>query len=170
MMLKTKPENKNHINHYRTFFEDNVRQHLERVKGVGSLFVFGGTENELHVDLDMQKMAQYNVTINQISGAVTQANTTVSAGVLGIGRKNYRVRTISQFQTPEDALDVVIFDDGLKRVYLRRYCQRSQGLQERDRRRAPQRRADYRDRCPQGTGRQRAGHDRSGRTGGRTPE
>ena len=67
----------------------------------------------------MEKLAQHNITIDQISAAVASANSTISAGVLGIGRKNYRIRTIGQFQSPGDALDVVVFDDGLKRVYLR---------------------------------------------------
>ncbi len=119
MMLKTTPENKQSIDHFKTFFEDNVRQHLERVEGVGSLLTFGGTENELDVTLDMAKLATYNVSINQLSGSIKSANSTISAGVLGIGRKNYRIRTIGQFQNPEDVLDVVVFDDGLKRVYLR---------------------------------------------------
>ncbi len=119
MMLKTTPENKQSINHFKTFFEDNVRQHLERVEGVGSLLIFGGTENELDVTLDMEKLATYNISINQLSGAIQAANSTISAGVLGIGRKNYRIRTIGQFQNPEDVLDVVVFDDGLKRVYLK---------------------------------------------------
>jgi HAE1 family hydrophobic/amphiphilic exporter-1 len=119
MMLKTKEENRHHINEFRTFFEDNIRQHLERVPGVGSLFVFGGTENELHVTLDTARMARHRITINQITGAIQSANTTISAGVLGMGRKNYRIRTIGQFQQPEDVLDVVVFDDGIKRVYLR---------------------------------------------------
>ncbi len=130
MMLRTKPENRNHINIYRTFFEDNVRQHLERVKGVGSIFAFGGTENELHVELDIQKMAQHKVTIDQLSGALTKANATISAGVLGIGRKNYRVRTIGQFQSPEDALNVVVYEDGLKRVYLRDIATVSRGYKK----------------------------------------
>lgn len=118
-VIKTKEENPNHINHYRTFFEDNVRQHIERVEGVGSLLVFGGTEAEMHVTLDMKEMAKNNITINQISTALRNANATTSAGVLGIGRKNYRIRTLGQFQNPEDILQVVVFDDGLKRVYLR---------------------------------------------------
>jgi len=118
-MLKTTKDNPNSINHYRTYFEDNVRQHLERVEGVGSLLIFGGTESELHVTLDMVEMARYNISINQITNALKNANATVSAGVLGIGRKNYRIRTIGQFQKPEDVLDVVVFEDGLKRVYLR---------------------------------------------------
>jgi len=118
-VLKTREDNPNHINTYRTYFEDNVRQHIERVPGVGSLLVFGGTEAEMHVTLDMTEMARYNISINQISAALKNANATTSAGVLGIGRKNYRIRTMGQFQTPGDVMDVVVFDDGIKRVYLR---------------------------------------------------
>ncbi len=119
MTLKTMPDNKDHINQFRTFFEDNVRQHLERVNGVGSLMVFGGTDTTLDVIIDAQKMARYNVSINQIIASIRHANQNISAGILGMAKKSYRIRTINQFQTPEDALDVVIFDDGIKRVYLR---------------------------------------------------
>ncbi|GAB6194059.1 efflux RND transporter permease subunit [Desulfocastanea catecholica] len=119
MVVRPKKDNPENITHYMTFFEDNIRQHFERIKGVGSMFVFGGTEDELHVTLDMEKMAQNKITIKQVSAVIQQANATTSAGVLGIGRKNYRIRTIGQFQSPADALDVVVYDDGLKRVYLR---------------------------------------------------
>lgn len=132
MMLKTSPENTEHINRFRTFFEDNIRQRLERVKGVGSLFVFGGTENELHITIDPEKMARYKVTINQVSEAVRRANRDVSAGVLGIDRKNYRIRTTSQFQTPSDPLEVVIFDDGINRVHLRDVAESSAGHHKED--------------------------------------
>ena len=130
MMLKKTPENKAHINTFKTFFEDHVRQHLERVKGVGSVLVFGGTEDELHVELDIARMAQHNISIGQISTAVTNANSTISAGVLGIGRKNYRIRTTGQFQKPEAVLDVVVYDDGLKRVYLRDVVNVSRGYKK----------------------------------------
>ncbi|MGI9536416.1 MAG: efflux RND transporter permease subunit, partial [Desulfocapsaceae bacterium] len=125
--LRPKPENEEHINHYRTFFENDVRQHLERVEGVGSLLVFGGTEDELHVELDIKKMATYNITFDQITGAITRANSTISAGVLGVGRKNYRIRTVGQFQSPAEALDVVVYEDGMSRVYLRDIVNVSKG-------------------------------------------
>ncbi|WP_419176187.1 efflux RND transporter permease subunit [Desulfosediminicola sp.] len=129
-MLKTREDNPNHINTYRTYFEDNVRQHIERVPGVGSLLVFGGTEAEMHVTLDMTEMARYNISINQISSVLKNANATTSAGVLGIGRKNYRIRTMGQFQSPEDVMDVVVFDDGIKRVYLRDIAKVDPGYDE----------------------------------------
>ncbi|PID44425.1 MAG: acriflavin resistance protein [Proteobacteria bacterium] len=119
MTLRTLLGNKQKINTYKTYFDDSVKQQIERVKGVGTVLVFGGTENELQVELDMNKMARYRLSIGQIAAAVNGANATISAGILGIGRKNYRIRTIGQFQNPQDVLNVVVFDDGLKRIYLR---------------------------------------------------
>ena len=80
MILKTRPENARHINEFRTFFEDNVRQHLERVKGVGSLLVFGGTDTTLDVVLDVRELARANITINQVIDALKKANQNISAG------------------------------------------------------------------------------------------
>ncbi|MBU1710232.1 MAG: efflux RND transporter permease subunit [Proteobacteria bacterium] len=130
--LKTKPGNDQHINTFKTFFENNVRQHLERVPGVGSLLVFGGTENELHITIDMNKMARHNISIGQITKAIQNSNRNISAGVLGMGKKNYRIRTVSQFQSPEDAMDVVLFDDGIKRVYLRDVAEVDLGYKKED--------------------------------------
>ncbi len=127
MMLKPLAGNSESINHYLSYFEDNVRQHLERVKGVGSLFIFGGTLSELNITLDMDRMASHNISINQVISAVRNANQTNSAGVLGIGRKNYRIRTMGQFQSPADAMEVVVFDDGIKRVYLREIAEVANG-------------------------------------------
>jgi len=132
MVLKTKPGNTKPINQFKTFFEDNVRQYLERVNGVGSLLVFGGTDTTLDVIIDAQKMARYNVSINQIIASIQRANQNISAGILGMAKKNYRIRTISQFQTPDDALDVVIFDDGINRVYLRDVAQVKKGYKKED--------------------------------------
>jgi len=118
MVLKVTNDNPEPINHYRTFFEDHIRQHLERIKGIGSLLVFGGTENELDIIVDMEALARHNISINQVIRAVTQANTNVSAGVMAMGKKNYRIRTVSQFQNQNDPLTVVLADNGISRTYL----------------------------------------------------
>ena len=132
MMLETDADNPDHINGFRTFFENSVRQRIERVPGVGSLFVFGGTENRLEVILEMDEMAKRGITIKQVLTSLQRANKTVSAGVLGMGRKNYRIRTTSQFQTPDDLLDVVVVDDGIKRVFLRDVARVEQGHRKED--------------------------------------
>ncbi|MEH0018187.1 MAG: efflux RND transporter permease subunit [Desulfobacter sp.] len=119
IMFKTLPDNPRPIATYKTFFENDLRQHMERVKGVGSLFVGGGTETEVHIEIDPQKLARFDLTIDQVIERIRGANRNTSAGIMGIGKKDYRIRTVSQFESPQDALATVVYDDGIQRIHLR---------------------------------------------------
>ena len=103
----------------RTFFDNEIKQYIERIDGVASLMVFGGTKDQLEIVLNPEKMSRRGISINQVIARVTAANNDISAGVLGIDRRNYRIRTTSKFQNVEDPLDVVITDNGITRVFLR---------------------------------------------------
>ena len=119
MMLKTRSGDPDRIKRYRTFFENDLRHLLERVPGVGSLFVFGGSEKRMEVTVDPSRLAEHQLTLGHVIDRLRSANSDVSAGVLGLANRNYRVRTISQFQSPSDAGDLLLEDDGFHRVYLR---------------------------------------------------
>jgi HAE1 family hydrophobic/amphiphilic exporter-1 len=96
-----------------------VRQDIDRVQGVGSLFVFGGTDQQLEVVISPEQLARFQLTISDVMERIQDANQDVAAGIMGLTKKSYRIRTISQFQTPEDPLDVLLVDDGRRRVFLR---------------------------------------------------
>jgi HAE1 family hydrophobic/amphiphilic exporter-1 len=119
MVLKMRDGDPGKIDTYRTFFENEVRQYIDRVKGVGSLFVFGGAEQQLEVVISPERLAHHQLTINDVVSRIQNANQDVPAGILGLEKKSYRVRTVSQFQSPDDPLDIPIADDGIRRVYLR---------------------------------------------------
>lgn len=118
MMLKTLEGDHERINTYRTFFENEVRHHLERVPGVGSLMIFGGTEKRFEVTVDPKRLADLDITLGHVIDRLRNANSDVSAGILGVEKRNYRIRTTSQFQSPDDAEKLLLRDDGLHRVYL----------------------------------------------------
>ncbi|MFP4314905.1 MAG: efflux RND transporter permease subunit [Desulfovibrionales bacterium] len=118
MMLKTMEENPREIGEYRTFFENEIRQYLERVPGVSDLLVFGGTEREMHIVVDPLKMAAYGITVNDLSRAITAANTNISAGTLNLDRRNYRIRTIGEFSSEKEIQETIIRADGDRYVTL----------------------------------------------------
>jgi hydrophobic/amphiphilic exporter-1 (mainly G- bacteria), HAE1 family len=119
MVLKMKTGPPEKINTYRTFLENEVRQYIDRVPGVGSLFIFGGSEKQLEVVVSPERLARHRLTIEQVIARLQGANSDVAAGVLDLEKYSYRIRTIGQFQTVNDPLDVVVTDDGRRRVYLR---------------------------------------------------
>lgn len=119
MMLKNKVGPSSKINTFRTFFENEVRQYLERVPGVGSLFVFGGTEKQLEIVISPVKLSKYNMTIATVIQRIKSSNTNVSAGILALDKNNYRIRTVSEYQNKVDPMNILLKDDGIRRIYLR---------------------------------------------------
>jgi len=119
MVLKMNEGPPEKINTYRTFFENEVRQFIDRVPGVGSLFVFGGSDKQLEVVISSEKLARHRLTIGSVIARLQSANSDIAAGVLDLEKNSYRIRTVSQFQSVDDPLDVVMVDDGQRRVYLR---------------------------------------------------
>ncbi len=117
-ILMTREGNERPIDQYITFFENEVRQYIERVDGVADLFMGGGTEREMHVTVDPSKLAAYNLTIAKVIQVLKKENANVSAGNLGVGRRDYRIRTTSEFKTPEEIEDVVITSSGQERVRI----------------------------------------------------
>jgi HAE1 family hydrophobic/amphiphilic exporter-1 len=119
IMFKTLEGNPEHIDTYRTYFDNSVRQYLERIPGVGSLEAHGGTERRLEAIVNMDNLAKFGLTITEVAEKIRSANVNVSAGVLDVGRKAYRLRTVSKYENAEDPMEIVLVNDGLRKVRLR---------------------------------------------------
>ena len=117
-VLKSINDNPKTANYYLTFFENEVKGYLERVPGVSDLMVFGGIDEELQVLVDTEKMASYGLTYDDILNVIGSENVNTSAGVMGVGRKNYRIRTTAEFTTPQEVADLVLRSDGQLRIKL----------------------------------------------------
>ncbi len=118
MIIRTLPGNDRDVQTYRTYFEDEVRQYIERVNGVADLFVGGGRDNEMQIIIDPVRLAAYNLTIPKLVNILQKENISMSAGNLGVGRRDYRIRTPAEFKTPEDIERVVLSSSGQYRVVL----------------------------------------------------
>ena len=118
MILKARDDNPNPIDTYKTYFEDRLRQYLERVDGVGDLFVRGGTEKQIHVVVSPEKLAAHSLTIDDVIQVLQAENINVSAGTLGMGRRDYRIRTVAQFNSVEDIKAVVLRSTGQRRIIV----------------------------------------------------
>jgi HAE1 family hydrophobic/amphiphilic exporter-1 len=66
MVLKTREGNSNSTYTYRTYFENNIRQYLERTEGVADLFIGGGIAKEMHIIVKPERLAAYGLTITDL--------------------------------------------------------------------------------------------------------
>ena len=92
MVLKIRDGNSNSSYTYRTYFENNIRQYLERTEGVADLFIGGGIKKEMHIIVKPERLAAYGLTITDLINILRAENINISAGTLGVGRRDYRIR------------------------------------------------------------------------------
>ena len=129
LTLKTLPGDHREINTYLTYFKDEIRQHLDRVPGVGDLFIFGGQETEIHVGVDPRDLAAHRLTISQVAERIRGGNVNTSAGLMDVGKKSYRVRTVAEYKTLNDLSRLVLFSDGTRTLTLGDVAQVGVGYQ-----------------------------------------
>jgi HAE1 family hydrophobic/amphiphilic exporter-1 len=116
IIMKSDEDNPNPVSTYKTFFENEVRQHLERVEGVADLFIGGGRERQMHVIAEPAKLASFGLTIDDLIRILQNENIDVSSGTMGVGRRNYRIRTVAEFNSPDDIENIIIKSDGQRRI------------------------------------------------------
>jgi len=88
--------------------EREVKQSLETIEGVAACSISGGLEDEIHIDLDEQKLSLLNIPITTVANRLAQENVNLSAGILKQKDSQYLVRTVNQFIEVEEIKDIII--------------------------------------------------------------
>lgn len=112
VLLTAQDGNTRELSTYGDFLEDVIKDRIERIEGVSAVNVFGGTERELQIVIDPQRLARYGLTVPQIVQTLRTENISISAGDVDEGKRRYIVRTESSLNT-EDAIRNVVLRSGL---------------------------------------------------------
>jgi len=107
------------VDQMRRFAEDVIESRFERVDGVANSNVLGGLEDEMQVIVDPQKLAARQLTITDVRAVLRSQNDDVSAGDFWEGKRRWVVRTIGQFQSPEQVAAQLLTTRGGAPVYVR---------------------------------------------------
>lgn len=105
-------------NHYRDLVDDVVIPRFRQVQGVGQFLVSGGREREVEVVVDPKALAARNLTIGDVANSLRNNNQDIRGGPLVLGRREYRVRTISRIEDVKQLEGFVLRRDQSGTVYL----------------------------------------------------
>lgn len=119
LAMEPQPGFQSDPNHYRDLVDQLVEPRLRQVEGVGDFIISGGTPREVEVRVDPQALAERNLTILDVTRTLRENNRDIRGGPLVVGRREYRVRTVSRSQSLEDIADFVLRRDASGAIYLR---------------------------------------------------
>lgn len=88
--------------------EDRIKNRLLQLEGVGMVQVFGGTDKEIHVVVDPEKLMKYGTSMNSIVQALQLENLNLPGGSISYGKRDYLVRINSEFADISDIKNLPI--------------------------------------------------------------
>jgi CzcA family heavy metal efflux pump len=88
--------------------DDEIVDPIKRVKGVASATAGGGLTRQIRVDIDRDRLAALNISIEQMNMALAAQNISTPGGNIRTGYKDFLLRTPEEFSSPEEVAEVVI--------------------------------------------------------------
>lgn len=101
------------------FAEDFIEAEFERVPGIANANVFGGQDQECRIVVNPTRLAAFGVTIDELRNALRLQNQNTSAGDIQEGKQRNVVRTLGQFQSPEQVEETIIAQRGGSPIRIR---------------------------------------------------
>lgn len=85
-----------------------IQEKLESTDGVGEVVVFGARPKQIKLYIDPDRLRAYDLSVTQVTAAVTAQNQELPGGTLNEGAKTVGLRTISKLTKTEEFNDIVI--------------------------------------------------------------
>ena len=95
-----------------------IEVELKRVRGTRDIYTLGSPDQVVHVLLDIQKLAAYNIAIEELSGALQSANVSHEAGVMVRDNREILVRAGGFLSSAEEIRNLVIGVHDRQPIYL----------------------------------------------------
>lgn len=96
------------INELKAIAEDTVSPFLERVDGVASVDVNGGAAKQIRIDVSVNRLEAYGLSLASISNALATRNFQLSSGEITQNGIDYEIITSEYFQNLDDIRQTIL--------------------------------------------------------------
>lgn len=95
-----------------TQFANRVKEQAERVSGVSAVRILGGQDPEIQVIVDKAKLDAFGIGINQVTRAISFANSDIPVGAIETAGESFNVRLAGRLSdaTSVEAVPVGVID------------------------------------------------------------
>ncbi|MCX5778315.1 MAG: efflux RND transporter permease subunit [Elusimicrobia bacterium] len=88
--------------------DTKVKDGLAQIKDVSSIEIIGGTKREIHVDIDREKLKEYETSLSNIANHVAANSQNIPIGKVDQGPRELTFRSIGEYRTVQQIKDVIV--------------------------------------------------------------
>lgn len=92
----------------RSYAENNLKPMLERLEGVSEIDVYGGQEQEVAIEIDPDKLENYNLSIIDVYNKMKSSSINIPGGILREGEKEYLIKIEAEIKTADEIKEIIL--------------------------------------------------------------
>jgi HAE1 family hydrophobic/amphiphilic exporter-1 len=109
---------------------DDLADALQRVPGVASAIVSGGTKRQLQIKIDLRKLAAAGISIDLLNQTLLAQNLNFPAGSVTSDQREYLIRLVGEYTQPSELENTVVGMKGTAPILLKDIAEISWGPEE----------------------------------------
>ncbi|MGM0475227.1 MAG: efflux RND transporter permease subunit, partial [Bacteroidota bacterium] len=98
---------------------DKLQKQAEKIGSVRKVEFFALPEREIHINLDFEKMARVNTSLERVIGAIESNNANIPGGEVQIGTRSLSVKSSGSYQDLDDIRNTAVNSYQGRLIYLR---------------------------------------------------
>lgn len=89
-------------------YAEKIKNYLEQDSNVREINISGGAEREIFVDIDPLRLAQYKISLDEVTSTIQSTHRDFPVGDLEIDKINYSLRFQGQHKNDKDIANIVL--------------------------------------------------------------
>ncbi|SDL96546.1 efflux RND transporter permease subunit [Pedobacter antarcticus] len=102
---------------------DKLKTQLEKITNLREVKYTGMPEQEIRIDMQLDKLAQLKIPLNVVIGSLQSEAADIPGGSINMETKVFNVKTSGKFKNVEDVANTVIYNANGKIIYLKDVAQ-----------------------------------------------
>lgn len=88
--------------------QDQITSQISKIDGVGQVSLVGGSERQIKINIDKNKLDAYNVSISQVFQTVSKSNLEMPTGKIEGSLKQYTVRLLGKVKSLDELRNIIV--------------------------------------------------------------
>jgi len=98
---------------------DKLKTQLEKITNLREVKYTGMPEQEIRIDMQLDKLAQLKIPLNLVIGSLQSEAADIPGGSINMESKVFNVKTSGKFKNVEDVANTIIYNSNGKIIYLK---------------------------------------------------
>lgn len=98
---------------------DKLKTKIEKITNLKDVKYAGIPEQEIRVDLNLEKLAQLRIPLNIVMGSLQSEAADIPGGSIDLDTKVFNVKTSGKFKNADDVANTVVYNANGKIIYMK---------------------------------------------------